>query len=465
MRFETFFKDLTHSLRMFAKSPAFTLAAVAALTLGIGVNTAIFSVVNAVLLRPVSFPDPDRLVVFMNASTQGGGGPAASPAKFQHYREQPTSSRTSPRIARASSTTPAAACQNSCDRGRCRQAFFRLFGAPVLWDVPSAPDEDLPDRGKVVVLSSRFWATRFNSDPNVIGRTISLSGDTYTIVGVLGEFHFEDFGPPPQVWLPFQLDPYTKDQGHYFQSAGRLKAGVTLDQAQAKLKLSTDGVQAEVSQRAGHRINSSRLQPIREVLVAKRKIAAARHGRRGQLRAAHRVRQCREPAAGARDRAPSRDRDSRRDRRIARPDHSSAADRKRRAVRCRRHAWVCSSAWSAFARCSPSARQVFRGSARMAPPSVSTGECSLFTIVVSLGTGILFGLIPGPAKLEGRSDHNAQGEQRAIGHRVPAEQGSFGSGRHRSGAGARAADRIGAADSNRPRAVARRSRLRCVDTC
>src|SRR3954454_9506804 len=85
--FEAFLKDLKHSLRMFAHSRAFTAAAVAALTLGIGVNTAIFSVVDAVLLRPVSFPDPDRLVVFMNASPQGSG-PAASPAKFQHYREQ-----------------------------------------------------------------------------------------------------------------------------------------------------------------------------------------------------------------------------------------------------------------------------------------------------------------------------------------------------------------------------------------
>src|SRR5688572_30120387 len=86
--FEAFIKDLKHSLRMFAQSPAFTFAAIAALTLGIGANTAIFSVVNAVLLKPVGFKDPDRLVIFMNTSTQGGGGPAASPAKFYHYKEQ-----------------------------------------------------------------------------------------------------------------------------------------------------------------------------------------------------------------------------------------------------------------------------------------------------------------------------------------------------------------------------------------
>lgn len=84
---EPFFKDLKHSLRMFAQSPGFTFAAVAALALGIGTNTAIFSVVNTVLLKPMPFADPDRIVMFMNTSPQGSG-PAASPAKFQHWRAQ-----------------------------------------------------------------------------------------------------------------------------------------------------------------------------------------------------------------------------------------------------------------------------------------------------------------------------------------------------------------------------------------
>src|SRR5207249_8518970 len=84
---ETFWTDLKHSLRMFRQSPSFTLAAVAALALGIGANTAIFSVVNAVLLKPVPFPDPDNFLMIMNTSPQGSG-PGASPAKFAHWRQQ-----------------------------------------------------------------------------------------------------------------------------------------------------------------------------------------------------------------------------------------------------------------------------------------------------------------------------------------------------------------------------------------
>ena len=84
---EIFLKDLKHSLRMFWQNRGFTAAAVAALALGIGLNTAIFSVVNSVLLKPAAFPDPDRLVLFLNTSPQGSGQ-GASPAKFQHWREQ-----------------------------------------------------------------------------------------------------------------------------------------------------------------------------------------------------------------------------------------------------------------------------------------------------------------------------------------------------------------------------------------
>ena len=92
---ESFLKDLKHSLRMFGKSPGFTATAVAALAIGIGANTAIFSVVNAVLLKPPPFPEPERIVMFMNTSPRGQGA-GASPAKFNHWRAQGVSSRTFP---------------------------------------------------------------------------------------------------------------------------------------------------------------------------------------------------------------------------------------------------------------------------------------------------------------------------------------------------------------------------------
>lgn len=234
---DAFFKDLRHSLRMFAQSPAFTLAAVAALTLGIGANTAIFSVVNAVLLKPVAFPEPDRVVMFMNVSPRGSG-PAASPAKFQHYREQgavvqDVSAFTTGRMNLTGGTFP-----EQLRSGTVSADFFKLVGAPVALGRTFTADEDVPNGPHVAVLSNRLWSTRFTGDPNVVGKTMSLNGDAYTVVGVLGDFDFREFGGSPQVWVPFQLDPNSKDQGHYFQAAGRLKPGVSIEQARARLQAS-----------------------------------------------------------------------------------------------------------------------------------------------------------------------------------------------------------------------------------
>jgi predicted permease len=262
---EAFSKDLRHSLRMFAQSPAFTLAAVAALTLGIGANTAIFSVVNAVLLKPVPFPDADRLVVFMNTSPQGSG-PAASPAKLQHYREQTAvvqdvSAFRTGIVNYTSGTFP-----EQLRMGQVSADFFRLFGAPLIRGRAFTAAEDVPDGPKVVVLDQNFWETRFNAADDVIGRTISLGGEPYTVVGVLGTFSFEDFGPTPHVWMPFQLPANTNDQGHYFQAAGRLKTGVSLEQAQARLQASANDYRAKYPNAIGPN-NAFSVQPVRDVLV------------------------------------------------------------------------------------------------------------------------------------------------------------------------------------------------------
>jgi predicted permease len=263
--FETFLKDLRHSLRMFTQSPAFSLAAVAALTLGIGANTAIFSVVNAVLLKPVAFPDPDRVVVFMNV-TPRGSGPAASPAKFAHYQQQSdvvedVSAFNTGVVNYTGGTFP-----EQLRSGRVSANFFKLTGAPFVQGRAFTADEDRPNGPRVAVISRQLWETRFNADPAIVGKAIGIGGEPYEIVGVLGTFDFREFGPTPQVWTLFQFDPNTTDQGHYFQAMGRLKPGVTLDQANARMQASAEQFRARFPTALGPQ-GSFGVQPVREALV------------------------------------------------------------------------------------------------------------------------------------------------------------------------------------------------------
>ena len=235
-----FFRDARHSIRMFWKSPGFTIAAVAALALGIGANTAIFSIVNAVLLKPLPFPQSDRLIVFQQTSPQGAfsGG---SPAKFQFWREQTSVVKD---VAAYRSNVVNLTGGGLPEQLRAEQvssSYFTLLGAPIMRGRAFTPDEDRPGGAKAALLSYAFWMRRFGGDEKVLGRTLSLSGDPYTIIGIVGpEFDVEEFGAPPEVWIPFQLDPHTADQGHYFQVNGRLKDGITLQQAQARLALAAN---------------------------------------------------------------------------------------------------------------------------------------------------------------------------------------------------------------------------------
>ena len=252
-------------MRAFRRSPVFTLAAVAALTLGIGANTAIFSVVNAVMLRPVAFHDADRIVVFMNTSPQGSG-PAASPAKFQHWREQTSVVQDVAAYRSGVVNFTGGTFPEQLRSGQVSSDFFALFGAPVAVGRTFSADEDSPKGPKVAVLSNGTWVTRFQSDPQIVGKAIHLSGEPFTIVGVLGEFDFAEFGPAPQVWTAFQLDPNSTDQGHFFQAAGRLKPGVTLQQAQARLDLSAKDYEREFPGALGQG-GSFSVMPVKELLV------------------------------------------------------------------------------------------------------------------------------------------------------------------------------------------------------
>lgn len=140
---EAFVRDLRQSLRMFAQSPAFTLAAVAALTLGIAANTAIFSVVNAVLLKPLAIPDADRVVVFMNVSPNGAG-PAASPAKLDHYRLQDQVVQDVAAFNTGVMNFTGGGFPEQLRSGRVSADFFKLTGAPVVLGRTFTADEDMP---------------------------------------------------------------------------------------------------------------------------------------------------------------------------------------------------------------------------------------------------------------------------------------------------------------------------------
>ena len=241
MSFESFLKDLKQSLRMFWQNRGFTAAAVSALALGIGANTAIFSVVNAVLLRPMTFPDADRLVLIQTTSTRGNAGGAGSPAKFQHIREQTDVVRDVSAYNTGVVNYTGGSFPEQLRSGRVSRDFFALFGTPVLMGRTFNENEDRPDGERAVVLSYQTWTRRFDSDRNVLGKTISLSGVPHVVIGVLDRsVDFQELFTNPDVWIPFQLNPNTTDQGHYFQVSARLAPGVTIDQAKAKLQLSGD---------------------------------------------------------------------------------------------------------------------------------------------------------------------------------------------------------------------------------
>lgn len=264
---ETTVRDAKHALRMFVQSPAFAFAAVAALTLGIAVNAAIFSVVNAVLLRPLPYPDADRIVFFMSTGPNGPGFPGASPAKFAHFRRQTEVAELASAFNSALLNYTDGSFPEQLRGGRVSADFFRLFGAPTVLGRTFSAEEDRPRGDRVVVLSEEFWQTRVNADPTILGRAISLGGQPYTVIGVLGHFNVADlFSPAPQVWVPFQLDPESADHGHYFQSAGRLLAGVSLEQARARLTASAAEFRATFKSAVGPNSAFS-VEPVGNVLV------------------------------------------------------------------------------------------------------------------------------------------------------------------------------------------------------
>jgi putative ABC transport system permease protein len=232
-------RDLRFALRSLRKTPGFTIVALLVIALGIGVNTAVFSVINTVLLEPLPYSDPQslvRLVLFTPQRTLDG----ASVPEFNLWQQQSSVLR---EVA-GFDTGGAGLNLTGGDHPQQVQGihvtrnYFSLFNAPLIAGRTFTAEEDSPHGGNVVVLSYGLWKNRFGGDPNLVGRTIQLDNTPYLVVGIIGRnFYTEN---PADIWIPYQFDLNTQDMAHYFGVAARLQPGVTMEQANAQLKLASD---------------------------------------------------------------------------------------------------------------------------------------------------------------------------------------------------------------------------------
>ncbi|HEX6895662.1 MAG TPA: ABC transporter permease, partial [Bryobacteraceae bacterium] len=265
---ETFLKDLKHSLRMFAQSPGFTVTAVAALAIGIGANTAIFSIINTVLLRPMPYQDPDRLVIF-TLTSPGGSGPGASVTKFNVWREQTSVFQDVSAVAQGTMNLVGVDNPEQVQAARVTASMFRLFGLGIAHGRSFTEEEDRSHGGRVAILSDEFWTRRFGGDPGIVGKTITLSGEPYEVVGITAPENKMEADPAIDLYLPFQIDPNSTDQAHYFTAFARLKPGVTLGMARAQLQLAADEFRRKFpgSGALGPKDGFS-VQPMRDLVVS-----------------------------------------------------------------------------------------------------------------------------------------------------------------------------------------------------
>lgn len=232
-----FWQDLRYGLRTLRKNPGFTAVAVVALALGIGANSAIFSVVNTVLLRPLPYKDADRLMmVWEDASKRGFPRDTPAPANYIDWRDQNQVFTGMAAISDLSCNLTGTGEPERIEGRRVSASLFPLLGVePKLGRVFTA-EEDQPGHAGVVIISHRLWQRRFSSDLNIIGKPLTLNGVTVTVVGVMpAEFQFPT--RDDELWIPiaFSATEAARRQSHFLEVFARLKDGVTLQQAQAEM--------------------------------------------------------------------------------------------------------------------------------------------------------------------------------------------------------------------------------------
>jgi putative ABC transport system permease protein len=238
---ETGLKDIGHAWRVLRKSPGFTAAAVLTLALGIGANTAVFSIINAVLLEPLPYPEPDRIAQL--ESPGDGTTPIIrylSIPKVMAFREQtqvfqhvaiyyPGGGRMS--LTGGDHPEQVAGLRVSSE-------YFPLFGSPVALGRTFTGEEDRPGGAQVAVISDGLWHRRYGGDPGIIGKSIDIGASLYQVIGVLGPGFRWD--PPMDIWVPLHADPNSASHSHDYFAAARLNPGVSLEQANAAMKVASE---------------------------------------------------------------------------------------------------------------------------------------------------------------------------------------------------------------------------------
>ena len=236
-------QDMRYGVRTLAKAPSFTIVSLLTLALGIGANTAIFSFVDAVLLKPLPYADADRIVMVME-KPPGGGRNGISTLNYLDWKNQNSVFEHMTAFANGIATLSGVGEPVQLRRGNVAPDYFQIFGVHAVLGRTLATGEDQPDKNHVVVLSHVLWETQFGGDPKLVGSVIRLDGEPYTVVGVLpagGSFD----RLAAQIYTPLVFKPENMTRNfHWFISFAKLKPGKTLAAAREQM----DAIGARIAQ-------------------------------------------------------------------------------------------------------------------------------------------------------------------------------------------------------------------------
>lgn len=238
---QNFIQDVRYGLRMIAKAPGFTVLALLALALGICANTTIFSFINGLVLRPLTgVKDPDRLVAVYTSDYSSGLYGGSSYPDYLDFRNQADAFEDLAAYEDALLNLSSEGDEVERLRGvYITSNYFAILGVNAKLGRTLQPADDTPSASPSIVISDRFWQQHFNSDPNIVGRTVKLNTQSYTVVGVTeSSFRGLRLGLPPQFWVSMPAHASYTSRGRSSRSIqilGRLKPGVTLEQAQTQM--------------------------------------------------------------------------------------------------------------------------------------------------------------------------------------------------------------------------------------